>query len=929
LRNLLFALAFVVCAVLAAAVAAPWLIDASQYRTLIADRVSDATGREIAIDGPVSFVLLPSPRVRAEDVRIVAPEKDAALTLSAKSVEVDLGWSSLFGQALDISHLRVIEPRVTIIALPSAPGAAGAQLGSVAAVRIERTDIQNGRIVWRDPKTGTARTIEQLQATILASPLASSVRVSGSGVASAVPIDFDAVIGEAPSGKPNPVSLTFGVRPDLARATLRGTYDQATQALRGRVQLDGKDLFAAIETVAPVDPLFAGVTSQPFSVSGDLGWSPAGLAANDLALQLGELRATGAITATSGQTLAVDVALAMTTVDLDKLSRLERRAAAPAKRPPEGAAARIGVGRSRPVSPPAIDLAVDLGVEAVGLNGGTLRQLRLNAVMSRGDVVINQLSALLPGETEFSGFAQIALHATAPRVDGTLSARSDNLRGLLEWLGVETKDVPPGRLRRFDGHARIEGTPTRLELTNISLAFDATRATGGIAIALGKRLGLGADIRVDQLNLDGYALANAKLGQGSLLDGFDANLTFAAQTVTWAGESLSGVSLDALLQAGDVVLRSAVVNNLAGARLEARGKIAAAGRQPAADLDVALRANDPSRLLRLAELSALAPPPLAVNGKLRMAANGDLSLEAFELAYGDSRIAGRATLAGAPRRIGLDVSTPRLALDTLPRPAGDGAVGLGVDAKVRADLLVWGDYQVSDARIEARSDAGTLTTLELAGKVFDGTLNFSARPDPTDRSKLSGSLSLQGADLKPAAAALLNSQAITGSGDVKATFSAPARMSPETWSALTAVIEVTGRDGTLAGIDLPTMREMLDPNDPPADIVSVLGAGLHGGATPFSALEARARLKQGIMTLDVLRIATPVGEAVGGGSADLARGVVDLSLTVPVAGAGVPPMQLFVRGSATEANVALDFSQLQRYLMRRQAETPGQDGASQ
>jgi uncharacterized protein involved in outer membrane biogenesis len=929
LKKLLFALGFAVVAVLAAALAAPWLIDASHYRAGIAERVSAATGREVAIDGPVAFVLLPSPRVRAAEVRIVATEADAPVTIDARSVEIDLGWSSLFGQAVEISHLRVIEPRVTIAA--SRPVSANVpQLGAVASVRIERTDIQNGRIVWSGPNAKAPRTVEQLQATILASPLASSVRITGSGVASGVPVDFDAVIGEAPSGKPNPLSVTVGVRPNLARGTLRGSYDPTAQGLRGRLQIEGADLFAGLATVLPVDPILAGVTSQAFSVSGDLSWTSSGFAANDLALQLGDLRATGAVNATSGETLAVDVALAMTAVDLDKLSRLERRAATPARpsRPADTASARIDTSQAQTAPVPAIDLAVDLGIEAVGLNGGTLRQVKLNAVLSRGDLVINQASALLPGETEFTGFAQIALQAATPRVDGTLTARSDNLRGLLEWLGVETKNVPAGRLRRFDGQARIEGTPTRLELTNINLAFDATRATGGIAIALGKRLGLGADIRVDQLNLDGYALAaGAKMGKDSLLDHFDANLAFVAKTVTWAGEPLNGVSLDALLQAGDIVLRSAVVNDIAGARVEARGKIVAVARQPAAELDVALRADDPSRLLRFADLAALTPPPLAMSGKLRSAANGDVTLDGIELVYGDSHVAGRAALAGTPRRLALDLSSPRIVLDALPRLGGGDGGGLGLDAKLRVDALSWSDYQVTDAHVEAHADGGVLTALDVTGTFFDGAFDVTARSEAPG--KLSGSMALRGADLTTGFAALLGTDAISGRGDLRATFSAPARFAPETWNALSGSIEVKAQEGALAGIDLPLMHEMLDPNDPPADIVSVLGAGLHGGATPFSTLEASARVQQGALTLDSLRIATPVGEASGGGSADLARSTIDLSLTIPVAGTAVPPIQLFVKGPANAANLALDFSKLQRYLSRRQDETPGQDGASQ
>jgi hypothetical protein len=49
---------------------------------------------------------------------------------------------------------------------------------------------------------------------------------------------------------------------------------------------------------------------------------------------------------------------------------------------------------------------------------------------------------------------------------------------------------------------------------------------------------------------------------------------------------------------------------------------------------------------------------------------------------------------------------------------------------------------------------------------------------------------------------------------------------------------------------------------------------------------------------------------------------------VPVAGIGVPPVQLKVQGPVEEARLAFDFSQLQRYLSQRQGETPAQERES-
>lgn len=943
MRKLLFALAALAVAVLASAFVAPWLIDANAYRTEIARRVSSVTGREVAIDGTVEFVLLPSPRVRASDVRVVDAESDLPATINARHIELELGWGSLLGRAVDITRLRVIEPQVVIDASRPKNGGGVPQLGPIAAVRIERTDIQNGRIVWMDPQAKAPRTVEQIQGSIIASPLASSIRITGTAVASAVPVEFDAVIGDAPAGRPNPVSVTATIRPSLARASLRGAYDVEAKSLRGRLQIEGGDLFAALDvTGVTVDGTLAGPASQPFSATGDLIWTNAGIAANDIVLQLGEVRATGGINATLGRTPAVDVALALTWLDADKLARLERPAAAAPRAGPrrtDAAIARLDAhdGERQRLSDRPLDLTLDLGIEAVGLHGGVVRQLRLNAVMSRGDLVINQASALLPGGTELSGFAQIAFGVEPARIDGTVIARSDNLRGLIDWLGMDTSGVPAGRLRRFEGQARLQGTPGRVELTGINLAFDSTRAIGGVAIATGPRLGLGLDVKIDQINIDGYSTPDSAASAGrpgnalsaALLDRFDANLRLAAETVTVGGEPLSGVMLDATLQRGDVALRRLDIGDVAGARIEAHGRIAALAREAASDLQVVLHADDASRLLRLADLAAAAPASLSLNGRLRLQADGDAVMEDLELTYGGARAVGKATLTHKPaRRLALDLKAARLSLESLPRVVPEDSATTGIDLVVSADAIAIGAHEVGTPRLEAHFDGGAPTAIDLAGTLYDGALDLTVRSEGADRRKLNGAATLRNADLGRALSALIEVDAIKGRGDFRMAFSAPARWGADIWSGLSGALELKGRDGVIEGLDLPLMRDMLHPGDPPADIVTLLGAGLHGGATPFSALDAAAHIQAGALSIDTLRIATAAGEATGGGGVDLGRSTLDIWLALPIAGGDVPPVRLQVTGRFDEPRIALDFAQLQSYLARRQAERAGQHGGA-
>ncbi len=938
MKKLLFVLVGIVVTAVAAAVALPWLVDASDYREEIARRAAAATGRAIVIDGPVEFVLLPSPRVRASDVRAVGEDGgDGSSTFSARRVELQLGWGSLFGQAVEIAHLRIVEPQVTMTA-PAGDGAGlWPQLGRMAAIRVERTEIQNGRFVWSGG-SGPARTVEQIQARIAVTPLGGSTRITGSAVASAVPLEFDAVLGDVSAGRAAPLSLGVTVRPSLARATLRGTYDPTGgPGVRGRLQVEGGDLFAALEALGETPPAeLAGAASQPFSASGELAWADAGVALNDLALQLGEARASGAVSATLGRTDTADIALAVTWLDLDRLLSLERPVSNSARAARPGAALAVArierLDKPRPLLE-GLDVTLDLGIEALGLGGGVVRKLHVNAVSTRGDIVVNKLSASLPGGTELSGLAQIAAEADTMRIDGTLSVRSDNLRGLLGWMGVDSSGVPPGRLRRIEARTRLQGTLARIELAGLDIAFDSSRASGGITIVPGRRPGLGVDLRFDQLNIDGYLPetagsapeADATPLSLALLDRFDANLRLAAGTVTLGGIPIDGVTADGTLQSGDLALHRVAIRALAGAAVEARGVVADVAGRRTTDLRVELRADDATRLLRLANLMSPVASPLVLSGRVTVPAPGAIAVEELDIAYGQTRLAGRAELSSASaRRLALELATEHLPIDALPRFEAGAPAMPGVDLTLEAGAVSFGAHRLDNARLGARIENGVPAAIDLAGSLYGGVLDLTVRGEDPERGKLNGTLTLTRADLRQALKAVADVEALTGRADIRTAFSVPARLGSEMWSGVSGSVEFKASDGVLDGIDIPLVRDLIANTDSLPDAVALLGAGLNAGATPYRSIDAAMHVERGVMRADSLRLSMDDAVADGGGGADLGKGTLDLWIDLPIAGKDVPPVRLAIDGPVEAPRIRLDFARLQSFLARRRADTPGQ-----
>ncbi|MEJ0070104.1 MAG: hypothetical protein WDO24_16855 [Pseudomonadota bacterium] len=180
-------------------------------------------------------------------------------------------------------------------------------------------------------------------------------------------------------------------------------------------------------------------------------------------------------------------------------------------------------------------------------------------MLGAASLTIKQAAAQLPGGSDVALFGQVTLGA-APRFDGQLEAGADNLRSLFGWLKLDADAVPADRLRRVSATTGLSITGDSLELANLDLRFDASRLTGSLAATRGGRLALGANLRLDRINLEAYLPRSASSGNPpgaaplDWLTALDANLQLQVEHMTYDTVPLDGVLIDATLERGTLSL---------------------------------------------------------------------------------------------------------------------------------------------------------------------------------------------------------------------------------------------------------------------------------------------------------------------------------------------------------------------------------------
>lgn len=957
LRPLAWLGGFLAAAALLAAWLVPPRLDWSAYRVALQQIASDQLGREFRIEGPFALTLLPAPRLVARGV--VIGEAGDGVTGSAEELRLTLALGRLLLGEVAVTELTLVSPRLDVRDVPvplwvaavrPAPFLAGAR------VSLERGTVRVGGV-----------TLADVSARVSAQGPLGPYMVSGSFGLGGMPIEAQLTLGRAGLDGASTLEATLASRG--ARLAASGLVLHGGFVFSGRIEAEGPDLSA-----------FLPAPALPFRAEARLAAEGGAGSADQLTLQVGRSRLTGAVSFASRPEPRIDIALAAVRFVLD-----------PWVTPARGALAA-----------PPFPIGLDLSLEAAEIAGGLLRGVRASLIISERQVAVNEATAVLPGGAEIAIAGAVASAERGPRFEGLMEIDAPDLRALLAWAGATPDWAGTEALRSLSLSARVAAEPGLLQIEQGSGRLDGVAIEGGIVLrppaAAGGRPQLGAGLRLARVDLDTLLGAEALAVP---VPGFDANLRLETDILTARGITAGDVSVDATLAEGRITLRRLAAGSLAGGRLTLSGaaELGAAARITAFDLDVT--GSDASRLdallpaseilsattpvwqggytLRASgraageriELSAVAelldarlelagsadhgfrgtsgrvalrhpgaPRLLSAlglgdtdawlgEGSLAVVAEGELGRSALTLRSAEivagrlrTRLSGEVALEGAGGRLRLAADAETLPLpgidwsDAAPLPVSSLAGWSGRVTLRAAEIPIGASAGLSRAQAEIDLDAGTIRLAALNGQVRGGSLTGSASLTPAGAFAADWVLTDSVLD-----APLLGTPFDIAGGSIGIAASVTATgLSPSAWvSSLTGEARVTASSGVLAGIDLTAAAEALTAPLPEAEALARIRQALGGGASAFDRLSARLGAERGIVTLAEAMAEGQNGHVSASGEIDLRAGAVGLSLSVtPVGGAEtLPDLALRVSGPIDSPRRVVETAAAARFLAER------------
>jgi AsmA protein len=389
MKKWLIGIAAFVVVVIAVLLVVPFLLPTETYKGQIVERVKSATGRDLALNGPISLSILPSFALTVSDVAFGnAPGASAKNMATFGKLQLQVQPIALLSGRLVIDSFVLVDPVIALetdkqgrpnwqfatagagpISAPSGPAAPAKPAPAPAAgapppakggspldeVHLGDVRLVNGTITYQDDRTGQKQRLDKINAKLALPDLASPMQMSGNadwnGKTVSVALDL-AQPRQFLSGAKT--AVTVNLTAPALKFDFKGTAASAAEvALDGDTALDISSLRElAAWTGGSLPPTSGGLAT--LKIGGKLALAGARVKLTDAEIALDTIKAKGDLAVdASGQKLVLNGKLDVDKLDLNPYLPPSQPAAVAAK-----PAAAPGVPTPAPATAPAPAQAV-------------------------------------------------------------------------------------------------------------------------------------------------------------------------------------------------------------------------------------------------------------------------------------------------------------------------------------------------------------------------------------------------------------------------------------------------------------------------------------------------------------------------------------------------------------------------------------------
>ena len=649
MKKLLLVIIIILGLLVAAILVGPSMVNWNNYKADLTNEVERLSGRKLTINGDIEISILPAPAVVAHNVFLSNSVGASAKNMfSLRSLEVRVALGPLLSGQVKVQTVRLIDPVIELQRFADghtnldfffnedelevkksedqigdtalAEVSEDKQLGeSKSDFSLDNFSIKNARLTYRDDVLGRVEKIENFDANFAAASPVGPFASAGNMVVGGFPLDYTISIDRIIEERTAPISLTISLDPGQTKTSFSGAIIGLDEVPRfeGLVKTTGKNLAELVQFSNPKLAL-PGLLGQEFGIEARIAASAEAADISELSISLGNALAKGSAGLNVQGTPNVNINLEIDSIDLDKwlalptiratvkdLSTKDKNKAEGNENNTDSALnLRDKTGTKsdgQALMPDLVDVTFNITAKSLAFNNGLVRQARLSAELSGGEVTISHASANLPGNADVALFGFVLTDDLLPSFDGKMEVSVGNVRGMMNWLDAPMPSIPADRLLKMAFSSNVLATRNKISLSQLDLQFDSSRLTGKAALYLGERLSIDGDITLDRFNLDAYlggsgnraktsakldiqdarpaSTKKSKLSEApsstslAILKNFDANIKSKIKTLVYGSAQVKNTNLNLSLLNGTVNVHQLSIEKLAGSTIKVKGSL--------------------------------------------------------------------------------------------------------------------------------------------------------------------------------------------------------------------------------------------------------------------------------------------------------------------------------------------------------------------
>ena len=659
-KLLLFLLALVVFAVVGVSVYVS-TIDWNQHKNVIAQQFSEATGKRIVFEGPVSFKFLPTPYLNASNVKILNPSGGAKTLVEIPDLIVRLSLMPLLKGQFDVQRMELRNPQINVEVLEGGKlnwqsDLTPEQRQNIedAKIALNSVSVGNATLNFEDPLRDVFVKLENLNGEIIAQHIMGPYKIEGNYIKDNSPEGFAISVGQLSDSFAT--SLNFVVTHPVSESYIRfdGSFMLANKVLNGNVIIESKKLKQFVQAnfkELNVDDVY----DFPLALTSDINLNDRQLNLSNIVVKYGETQGAGNLQmpfndgfGNGGVKPRIDAAFNFTDLDLSPaiyaLFSFVREYASP------DVVYNPQVG---------VDVLADIKSVRTTYKGQQIKDFEISFDWMENILTLNKLSAILPGDTDVKVEGTISAFDDKPFYNLETSLSSNDFLRTLNWLDVAPEVPVAATYRKAAGSAKFAGNLQRVQISPFQFTLDKSSVSGEAGIKLDTpRKDIMLVVNTDMVNFDNYIVALpdevkakdwaqrmiyrfSKLG---FLNDFDMQAKLKMNLAIYESMPFENVSFVGNLLDGKLAVENLQIGSVANSAIEARGLVSGFGQSPLfEDFNYSIQTNDLAALVNKMELKV---PSLdykklndfqiwgAVNGNMsEFSTETNVNLEDLNLVY--------------------------------------------------------------------------------------------------------------------------------------------------------------------------------------------------------------------------------------------------------------------------------------------------------